>query len=256
MFDRDSLLRTGCSCMHPGPALLLRTAGGTRILPGVSRSRPRARRSRPGPPGRGVGAGGDAPGLDEPRRTCGRAWMRSRRRMSRGGWRKAAPTRWTTVRRGSMTCGRSARSAGRPRRTRPGRPPARLGLTGAMAAVAALNGLRGPGQPGSAEVLPGGVPGAGGAVRVRDVVRCDARAGRSWPGSPTRRPGRVISFGGASDDEMLGVLCAWDRLEAHAAARKHAAVAELARRRPAPGVACWRARPGCRRRGMSSPRVS
>ncbi len=37
------------------------------------------------------------------------------------------------------------------------------------------------------------------------------------------------SFEGASDDEVLGVLCAWDRLEAHMAARKHAAVAELMR---------------------------
>jgi hypothetical protein len=43
------------------------------------------------------------------------------------------------------------------------------------------------------------------------------------------------SFSGAFDDQVLGVLCAWDRLEAHAAARKHAAVAELIRRRPAPG---------------------
>ncbi|MGH7735009.1 MAG: hypothetical protein ACREOE_15315 [Gemmatimonadales bacterium] len=31
------------------------------------------------------------------------------------------------------------------------------------------------------------------------------------------------SFGGASDDELLGVMCGWDRVEAHAAARKHAA---------------------------------
>ena len=43
------------------------------------------------------------------------------------------------------------------------------------------------------------------------------------------------SFEGASDDEVLGVLCGWDRVEAHAAARKHAAVAELIRRRPAAG---------------------
>ena len=34
---------------------------------------------------------------------------------------------------------------------------------------------------------------------------------------------------GASDDELVGVLCAWDRLEAHMAARKHAAVAEFIR---------------------------
>ena len=44
-----------------------------------------------------------------------------------------------------------------------------------------------------------------------------------------RQPGAGDSFGGVSDDELLGVLCAWDRLEAHAAARKHAAVAELMR---------------------------
>ena len=36
-------------------------------------------------------------------------------------------------------------------------------------------------------------------------------------------------YEGASDDELIGVLCAWDRLEAHMAARKLAAVAELMR---------------------------
>jgi uncharacterized protein DUF222 len=41
-------------------------------------------------------------------------------------------------------------------------------------------------------------------------------------------------FDGASDAELVGVLCAWDRVEAHAAARKLAAVAELIRRRPEP----------------------
>ena len=44
------------------------------------------------------------------------------------------------------------------------------------------------------------------------------------------------AFGGAFDDEVLGVLCAWDRVEAHAAARKTAAVAELIRRRRLPGA--------------------
>ncbi len=39
------------------------------------------------------------------------------------------------------------------------------------------------------------------------------------------------------DDGLIGAICAWDRVEAHAAARKHAAVAELARRRPEPGCA-------------------
>ena len=42
---------------------------------------------------------------------------------------------------------------------------------------------------------------------------------------------------GASDDELLGVICGWDRVEANASARKHAAVAELIRRRPAAGCA-------------------
>ena len=44
-------------------------------------------------------------------------------------------------------------------------------------------------------------------------------------------------YPGASDDELAGVICAWDRVEAYASSRKHAAVAELIRRRPAPGCA-------------------
>ena len=41
-------------------------------------------------------------------------------------------------------------------------------------------------------------------------------------------------FDGVPEGELVGVLCAWDRVEAHAAARKLAVVAELARRNPAP----------------------
>ena len=41
-------------------------------------------------------------------------------------------------------------------------------------------------------------------------------------------------FAGVSEAELIGVLCAWDRVEAHAAARKLAAISELARRNPAP----------------------
>jgi Domain of unknown function (DUF222) len=41
-------------------------------------------------------------------------------------------------------------------------------------------------------------------------------------------------FGGVSEAELAGVLCGWDRVEAHAAARKLAVSAELARRNPAP----------------------
>src|SRR5262249_14229856 len=44
-------------------------------------------------------------------------------------------------------------------------------------------------------------------------------------------------YAGATDDELLGVICASDRVEAHMAAHKHAAVAELIRRRP--GLGGW-----------------
>ena len=39
-------------------------------------------------------------------------------------------------------------------------------------------------------------------------------------------------FGGVSEAELVGVMCGWDRVEAHAHARKLAAIAELARRNP------------------------
>jgi Domain of unknown function (DUF222) len=42
-------------------------------------------------------------------------------------------------------------------------------------------------------------------------------------------------YAGTSDDELDGVIAAWDRVEAHAAARKHLAIAEFIRRRPEKG---------------------
>src|SRR6185437_15965689 len=101
-----------------------------------------------------------------------------------------------------------------------------------LAVEAATAGRRGPGQPGSARVFPGesSSPAAGFAPGMPlDVlpgcaglaVALDAAAG----------DGR---FAGVSEAELVGVLCAWDRVEAHAAARKLAAIAELARRNPAP----------------------
>jgi hypothetical protein len=111
---------------------------------------------------------------------------------------------------------------------------ARLGLTGALGAVAALNGRRGPGQPGSAQVFPGEY--AGPAAQFASGMLFDVMPGRpELAGVADQAAGAGDSFSGAFDDLVLGVLCAWDRLEAHAAARKHAAVAELIRRRPAPG---------------------
>ena len=44
--------------------------------------------------------------------------------------------------------------------------------------------------------------------------------------------GEDARFGGVSEAELIGVMCGWDRVEAHAHARKLAAIAELARRNP------------------------
>jgi Domain of unknown function (DUF222) len=100
-----------------------------------------------------------------------------------------------------------------------------------LAVKAATTGRRGPGQPGSARVFPGessSRAAAFGPGMPLDVlpgcpqlaVAADAAAGED---------GR---FGGLSEAELIGVVCGWDRVEAHAHARKLAAIAEVARRNP------------------------
>jgi hypothetical protein len=100
-----------------------------------------------------------------------------------------------------------------------------------LAAKAASTGRRGPGQPGSARIFRGescSPAAAFGPGMTLDVlpgcaglaVAADAAAGED---------GR---FGGVSEAELIGVMCAWDRMEAHAHARKLTVVAELARRYP------------------------
>jgi hypothetical protein len=49
-------------------------------------------------------------------------------------------------------------------------------------------------------------------------------------------------YPGATDAELDGLIAAWDRVEAHASARKHLAIAEFIRRRPEKG--CEPAEPG------------
>ena len=111
---------------------------------------------------------------------------------------------------------------------------ARLGTTGALGAIAAAR--RGPGQPGSAHRFAGEYPSR--AAQFATGMMMDTMPGRTELAQfADEAAGEDDSFNGASDDEVLGLLCAWDRVEAHAAARKHAAVAELIRRRPAPGYA-------------------
>ena len=48
-------------------------------------------------------------------------------------------------------------------------------------------------------------------------------------------------YPGATDAELDGLIAAWDRVEAHASARKHLAVAEFIRRRPEKGLRAGRA---------------
>ena len=103
-----------------------------------------------------------------------------------------------------------------------------------LAVEAATTGRRGPGQLGSLRIFPGesSSPAASfGPGMALDVlpgcaglaVAADAAAGED------------DGFAGVSDAELIGVVCAWDRVEAHAAARKLAAAAELIRRNPEPG---------------------
>ena len=85
-----------------------------------------------------------------------------------------------------------------------------------------------PGQPGSARRPPGEYPSR--AAQFATGMLMDTMPGRpELTGFADEAAGAGDSFEGASDDEVLGVLCGWDRVEAHAAARKHAAVAELIR---------------------------
>jgi Domain of unknown function (DUF222) len=114
---------------------------------------------------------------------------------------------------------------------------ARLGHTAALAAAAsALAGRRGPGMPGSAESFPGEYtsPAAGFATaKPLDT----APGGVVLASFLDDAAGEDDRYAGATDDELVGVICAWDRDEAYASARKHAAVAELIRRRAAAGCA-------------------
>ena len=107
---------------------------------------------------------------------------------------------------------------------------ARFGHTAAMAAVGAVvTGRRGPGMPGSAESFPGEY--AGPAVGFASGKPLDVAPGCAALGSFLED---TAGDDDASDDELLGIICAWDRVEAHASAGKHAAIARLIRRRPAP----------------------
>src|SRR5690348_14066973 len=108
---------------------------------------------------------------------------------------------------------------------------ARLGLPGGTPIA---DGRRGPGQPGSEVRRPGEfrsrAAGFAAGMLLDTMPGCEALAGFA-----AEAAGDDDRYEDACDDEVAGAIAAWDRVEAHAAARKHAAVAEFIRRRPRPG---------------------
>jgi len=102
-----------------------------------------------------------------------------------------------------------------------------------LAVKAATTGRRGPGQPGSARIFPGesSSRAAGfGPGMVLDVLPGCAGLAAAAEAAAAGEGGR---FAGVSEAELIGIVCGWGRVEAHAHAGQLAAVAELARRNPA-----------------------
>ena len=105
-----------------------------------------------------------------------------------------------------------------------------------LALDAASTGRRGPEMPGSARVFPGesasGAAGFGVGMPW-DVTPGCAQLAVAADAAAAGGPGD--GFGGVADHELVGLVCAWDRVEAHAAARKLVALAEVFRRNPEDG---------------------
>ena len=114
---------------------------------------------------------------------------------------------------------------------------ARAGQAGVRAALGSVAaGRRGPGMPGSAQRFPGEYTSRASGFASGKPLDV-AAGGPVLAEFADEAAGDDDRYRGASDDELVGVICGWDRVEANASARKHAAVAELLRRRPAPGAA-------------------
>src|SRR6266536_2385916 len=120
---------------------------------------------------------------------------------------------------------------------RPSRPSHQVVRHPTAQVVRGHTGRRGPGQAGSARTFPGesGSRAAGfGTGMAWDVtpgcaqlaVAADAAVDGGGPAD---------SLSGVADHELIGLVCAWDRVEAHAAARKLVAIAEIFRRNPEDG---------------------
>src|SRR5215475_5826462 len=101
-----------------------------------------------------------------------------------------------------------------------------------LAVKAASTGRRGPGQPGSARVFPG--ESSSPAAAFGPGMALDVLPGCAQLAVAADAAAADDRFDGVSEAELAGLLCAWDRVEAHAAARKLAVIAEVARRATGP----------------------
>src|SRR6266568_3172255 len=107
-----------------------------------------------------------------------------------------------------------------------------------LALDAASTGRRGPGQAGSARVFPGesASRAAGfGTGMAWDVTPGCAQLAVAADAALDAGDDSGDSFGGVADHELVGLVCAFDRAEAHMAARKLVAIAEIFRRNPEDG---------------------
>ena len=105
-----------------------------------------------------------------------------------------------------------------------------------LALDAASTGRRGPGQAGSARVFPG--ESASRAAGFGTGMAWDVTPGCAQlavAADAAVSGGSADRFDGAADHELIGLVCAWDRVETHAAARKLVAIAEVFRRNPEDG---------------------
>jgi len=114
--------------------------------------------------------------------------------------------------------------------------PGTAELAGAVLAdEARKRGPRGPGLPGSAERIAGVSSGPAGGFGAGECL--DTAPGSAALHGFVERAVDSGRLGEASDDEIVGLITAADRAEASACSLKHAAAAELIRRRAAPGAA-------------------
>ena len=171
------------------------------------------------------------------RGTCRRGWTPGWMRTSRPVLMRSMTTRSTPPCRVTWTWPRSGpRPASSPPRTPPTPRTSPGGaswqeLAASDAACGAAGARGSPGRRGVSPAASGSPAGGFGAGQPLDV----APGGPGLLGFAQSVAGDQERLGGATDDEIIGLICALDRAEASACSLKHAAVAELIRRRPAPG---------------------